>query len=423
MSKEPTSEAEASTGENFGAAAHERPVPRISIEAFCEFQDTTAALQRAATDRRLSKANVGIHSGGIAEAVSFFGKNQTANLLIVETRGQGKAVLLELEQLATVCDESTKVIVVGRVNDVHLYRELTRRGVSEYLVGPLSPLQIIETISSLYVNPSAPPIGRVVVFAGARGGAGASTIAHNVAWYVAEGLKVNTAIIDLDLPFGTAGLNFNEDPGQGVADALVAPDRLDDVLLDRLLIKCGEHLSLFAAPALLDRDYAVDAGAYEAVIDQVRSSVPCVVVDLPHAWTAWSRQILYAADEIVIVATPDLASLRNTKNMLDAVKTRRANDALPKLVINQIGVAKRPEIPVKEFAAAIGQEPALVLPFDPQLFGTASNNGQMLAEVQPNSRCAEGMRALAELVTGRAVSQPAKKSGLSFLPFLNRKAG
>jgi len=423
MSKETNIETEAAGAQSFGAANYERPVPRISIEAFCEFEDTTAALQNAAADRRLSKANLGIHSGGVQEAVGFFAKNQTANLLIVETRGQGNAVLAELEQLANVCDESTKVVVVGRVNDVHLYRELVRRGVSEYLVGPLTPLQLIETISSLYVNPSAPPIGRVVVFAGARGGAGASTLAHNVAWHVAEGMKINTAIIDLDLPFGTAGLNFNEDPGQGVADALVAPERLDDVLLDRLLIKCGEHLSLFAAPALLDRDYEVDNGAYESVIDQVRGSVPCVVVDLPHAWTPWSRQILCAADEIVIVATPDLASLRNTKNMLDVIKGRRVNDSAPKLVLNQMAVAKRPEIPVKEFSAAVGQEPMLILPFDPQLFGTAANNGQMLAEVQANSRAAEGMRLLAEMVTGRSAAEPVKKSALAFLPFLNRKAG
>ena len=412
-----------STGEPFGAAPHERPVPRISIEAFCEFPDTTAALQRAATDRRLSKAHLGIRAGGTAEAVAFFSKNQTPNLLIVETQGQGAAVLTELEQLANVCDENTKVVVVGRSNDVQLYRELIRRGVSEYLVGPASPLQFIETISGLYVSPTSAPIGRVVVVTGARGGAGASTIAHNVAWYIAEGLKINTAIVDLDLPFGTAGLNFNEDPGQGVADALIAPERLDDVLLDRLLIKCGEHLSLFAAPALLDRDYDVDASAYESVIDQVRASVPCVVVDMPHAWTAWSRQTICAADEIVIVATPDLASLRNAKNMIDVIKAKRANDVLPKLVINQVGVPKRPEIPVKEFATALGQEPALVIPFEPQLFGVAANNGQMLAEVQANARPSEGMRLLAEMVTGRSVIQPPKKTGLSLLPFLNKKTG
>jgi pilus assembly protein CpaE len=417
-------ESQAAAEGNFGAAPHERPVPRISIEVFSDFPDTIATLQRVAGDRRLSKTHVNVQSGGIQAAAKHFGDHPTPNLLIVETRSQGQAVIDELEQLANVCDETTKVIVVGRANDVHLYRELIRRGVSEYLVAPLAPLHVIETITGLYVNPKAPPIGRVITFAGARGGTGASTIAHNVAWYVAESMKIDTAIIDFDLPFGTAGLNFNEDPGQGVADALAAPERLDDVLLDRLLIKCGEHLSLFAAPALLDRDYEVDASAYETVIDQVRSSMPCVIVDVPHAWSAWARNTLAASDEIVIVATPDLASLRNTKNMIDVLKGQRANDALPKLVLNQIGIAKKPEIPVKEFATAVGCEPSLVLPFDAQLFGMASNNGQMLAEIQANSRAAEGLRLLAELVTGRSVSQAPKKGALSFLPFLSlRKAG
>ena len=424
MANPPNKETGSPPEDDFGAAAYERPVPRISIEAFSEFPDTIAVLQRMSSDRRLSKAHINIQNGGIQAAAKHFGEHPTPNLLIVETRGQGQAVLSELEQLASVCDEATKVIVVGRVNDVQLYRELIRRGVSEYLVAPLNALHLIETISGLYVNPKAPPIGRVVVFAGARGGAGASTIAHNVAWQIAEGMKIDTAIVDFDLPFGTAGLNFNEDSGQGVADALAAPERLDDVLLDRLLIKCGEHLSLFAALALLDRDYEVDASAYEAVIDQVRSSTPCVIVDLPHAWSAWARNTLAAADEIVIIATPDLASLRNAKNMIDVLKARRPNDAPPKLVINQMGVPKKPEIPVKEFATAVGCEPSLVLPFDPQLFGTAANNGQMLAEIQPTSRAAEGMRVLAELVTGRAVVQAPKKGAISFLPFLSmRKAG
>jgi pilus assembly protein CpaE len=408
--------------EGFGAAAHERPVPRISIQVFHEFPDTAAALQRAGADRRLAKAHVELHPGGMNGALEYFKSNATPNLLVVETLGQGAAVLAELDQLAEVCDEATRVIVIGRVNDVQLYRELVRRGVSEYLVAPLNPLQLIETISGLYVKADAPPIGRVTVFAGARGGTGASTIAHNTAWCVAEGLRINTAIIDLDLPFGTAGLNFNEDPGTGVADALAAPERLDDVLLDRLLIKCGEHLSLFAAPATVDRVYDAEPMAYESVIDQVRSATPCVIVDLPHAWSQWTRQTFVAADEIVLVATPDLASLRNTKNMLDLLRGQRPNDTPPRLVLNQVGVPKRPEIPLKDFAAAVGVEPTAVIPFDPLLFGTASNNGQMLAEVQPSAKPSEAIRQLAELITGRRVQQPAKKAAKSFLSFLNRKA-
>src|SRR5262245_2881530 len=405
---------------NYGAAAHERPVPRISIDAFCEFPDTQASLERAASDRRLSKAHFNVQPGGVQAGVTHYSTHPTPNLLVVETRSQGEDVIAELEQLATVCDESTKVIVIGRVNDVQLYRELTRRGVSEYMVAPLDPLHLIETISGLYAGPKATPIGRVAVFAGARGGVGSSTLAHNTAWFVAEGLKIDTTIIDFDLAFGTLGLNFNEDSGQGIADALASPERLDDVLLDRLLIKYGPHLSLFPAPALLDRDYEVSDNAYETVVDQVRNSIPCVVVDLPHVWTPWSRQVLLAADEIVIVSALDLVSLRNAKSIMDVVRARRLHDGAPRLVINQSGVPKRPEIPLKEFAAAIGQEPELVLPFDPQLFGSAANNGQMLAEVSPAAAATEGVRTCPGAITGRKTSRASKRS--SFLPF-TKKAG
>jgi pilus assembly protein CpaE len=414
MTKQPEDEA-------FGAAPHERPVPRISIHAFCEFPDTGAVLQRAGADRRLSKAHLNVQLGGLQAAVEHYTGQVTPNLLIVETRLQGETALEELDRLAEVCDPSTKVIVIGRVNDVELYRELMRRGASEYLVAPVNPLHLIEVISGLYLDPDAAPIGRVVAFVSARGGVGASTLAHNTGWCIAEGLKINTAIIDFDLPHGTAGLNFNEETGQGVADALTAPERLDDVLLDRLLVKRGNHLSLFTAPAMLERDYDAPAEAYESVIDAVRQAMPCVIVDLPPIWTPWVRDTLIAADEIVIVATPDLASLRNAKNMMDILKGARTNDAPPKLVLNQVGVPKRPEIPAKDFAETMGIQPSLVIPFDPALFGTAANNGQMLLEVQPKSPVAENVRKLAEIATGRVPQVEVNKGALfSLLKGLKR---
>jgi pilus assembly protein CpaE len=406
--------------DSFGAAPHERPVPRISIQAFCEFPDTGAALQRAASDRRLAKAHVTVQLGGLQAAVDHHAGGVAPNLLIVETRLQGKAAVEEIDRLAEVCDPSTKVVVVGRVNDVELYRELMRRGVSEYMVAPLNPLHLIEVISGLYLNPDAQPIGRVVAFVGARGGVGASTLAHNIGWCIAEQIKVNTAIVDLDLAFGTTGLDFNEEPGQGVADALSAPERLDDVLLERLLLKSGEHLSLFTAPATIDRDFDADAGAYESVIDAVRQMTPCVVVDLPHLWAPWVKQTLLAADDIIIVAAPDLASLRNAKGIVDLLKQSRTNDTPPKLILNQVGMPKRPEIPVKDFAETVGVAVAAVVPFDPALFGSAANNGQMLVEAQPRAPASEAIMRMAEMLTGR-VSSPDEKSVLPFLSFLKGK--
>src|SRR5271163_3438559 len=307
----------------FGAQPHERPVPRISIHAFCEFPDTGAALQRAASDRRLSKAHVVVELGGLQAAIDRFTGQVTPNLLIIETRLQGKAAVEEIERLAEVCDSATKVLVVGRVNDVELYRELMRRGVSEYMVAPLNPLHLIEVISGLYLNPDAAPIGRIVSVVGCRGGVGSSTLAHNVGWCIADKFQINTTIVDLDLHFGTSGLDFNEEPGQGVAEALSAPERLDDVLLERLLVKAGDHLSVFSSPAVLDRIYETEPAAYEAVLDAVRRMTPSVIVDLPHVWTPWVRQTILSSDDIVIVATPDLASLRNGKAIFDLVKQQR----------------------------------------------------------------------------------------------------
>jgi pilus assembly protein CpaE len=405
--------------EAFGAQPHERPVPRISIHAFVEFPDSGAALQRAGADRRLAKAHLNVQLGGIGAAVEHYNGVVTPNLLIVETRLNGQAALEELDRLAHVCDPATKVIVVGRTNDVELYRELMRRGASEYLVAPLNPIHLIEVISGLYLEPGASPIGRVVAFIGARGGVGSSSLAHNTGWCVAEELHINTTIVDLDLPFGTAALDFNDEPSQGVAEALSAPERLDDVLLDRLLIKRGEHLSLFTAPAALERDYDATTDAYESVLDAVRQSTPCVIVDLPHLWAPWVKATLVNADEIVIVATPDLASLRNAKSMAEVIKNNRPNDAPPRLVLNQVGQPKRPEIPAKDFAETLGVDPACVFNFDPQLFGQAANNGQMLIELQSASPSAQAVRRLAQLITGRVPQASAKSNG-SLLSFLGK---
>lgn len=404
--------------EAFGAAPHERPVPRISISAFCEFPDTGAALQRAATDRRLAKAHLDVQLGGLQAALDHFSGQVTPNLLLIETKLQGKAAIDDIDRLADVCDPATKVIIVGRVNDVELYRELIRRGVSEYLVAPLNPLALIETISGLYVDREAQPIGRVVAFVSARGGAGSSTLAHNVGWCIAEQLKIHTTIVDFDLPFGTLALDFNEEPTQSVADALGAPERLDDVFLDRVLVKVSDRLSLFPSPTMLERGFDADPGAYEAVVDAVRQMSPCVILDLPHAWSPWMRQTLLAADDVVIVAAPCLGSLRNGKALLDLLKQNRPNDAPPRLVLNQVGIPKRPEIPAKEFASVIGMEPVVTVPFEPQLFGASANHGQMLVHMHPKSHTAEGMLKLAEIVTGRRPQENSQKSVLPFLSLL-----
>jgi pilus assembly protein CpaE len=225
----------------------------------------------------------------------------------------------------------------------------------------------------------------------------------------------------LDVPFGTTGLDFNQDSGQGVSEALVSPERLDDVLLDRLVIKHTNRLNLFVSPAQLDRESSFTPEAVETVLDVVRQAAPCVVVDVPHVWTPWVKQVLTAADEIIVTATPDLASLRNGKNIYDLLNQARPNDRPLKVVLNQVGIPRKPEIPVKDFAEEMGAEPALVIPFDPQLFATAGNNGQMVGELNAQSRAAQSFRQLAQKLTGREPRVENKAPSKLSFDFLKRK--
>jgi pilus assembly protein CpaE len=413
--------AEASAG---ATSEHIAPAPRVSVQAFCETVETAAAVQAAGEDRRLAKAHLKIQMGGITAAVEAYSSAPTPNVIIIESESRGDDVLEGLDSLAEVCDAGTRVMVIGRHNDIGLYRDLTRRGVSDYLIAPVGTLDVVRAICGLFSSPDAKPVGRIIAVIGAKGGVGASTIAHNIAWAIARDLQLDTVVADLDLGFGTAGLDYNQDPPQGIADAVFSPDRIDTNFVDRLLSKCTDNLSLLAAPATLDRVYDFAGEAFDSINDSLRATAPCIVLDMPHQWTGWTKRTLIAADDILIVAQPDLANLRNAKNLLDLLRAARPNDHRPAYCLNQVGVPKRPEIKPNDFAKALDDEPASIIPFDPQLFGTAANNGQMIAELSSSHRVADTFRQLAQSLTGRMEAKKSKSSLLSPLieKFMKRSA-
>ena len=392
---------------------HIAPAPRVSIQAFCETVETAAAVQAAGEDRRLVKAHVKIQMGGAIAAVEAYRSSPTPNVIVIESDNRADEILTGLDQLAEVCDAGTRVVVIGRINDVTFYRELTKRGVSDYLIAPVGALDVVRTICGLFTSPHAKPVGRIIAVVGAKGGVGASTVAHNIAFSIARDLALDSVVTDLDLAFGTAGLDYNQDPPQGIADAVFSPDRIDTAFVDRLLSKCTEHLSLLAAPATLDRVYDFGADAFDSTLDALRNAIPCVVLDVPHQWTGWTKRLLMSADDILVVAGPDLANLRNAKNMVDHLRGTRPNDHPPFYCLNQVGVPKRPEITPADFAKALEDPPLAVIPFEPQIFGTAANNGQMIAEVTANHKTADMFRQLAQVLTGRSEAKRARGGLLS----------
>lgn len=379
-------------------------VPYITVRAFCETSACTSTITQAAADRRLTRADVTISVGGLRGAAQFFAANPTPDLLVVETGTQGDGLFAELEALAKVCDAKTRVVLVGTVNDISLYKGLMERGVSEYLVAPVEPMRLIGAILKLFPQDASARLGKVLAFIGAKGGVGSSTVAQNTAWSLAAaGTKVLLA--DLDLRFGTAALNCNIDAGVGFTEQLSGTERLDDAFFERVVHKYGQNLSVLAG-ATASRDVVPPPlEVLDHTLERARVTFPFVVLDLPHEWSPWVRQALLSADEVVVTAEPDLANLRNARVLLDLLKSARPNDADPRLVLNRVGVPRRDEIKADDFARTLGTPVRMKVGYAPQAFSKAANGGWMIAEV--SGPAGQPFMQLAQELSGRtALPEP-----------------
>jgi pilus assembly protein CpaE len=389
-------------------------VLRITINAWVHDDAIRSAIVEGLSDKKLSRSQLDVQAGGISEAIQHYNDNPTPQLLILETLSEAGTVLEELDQLAEVCDAGTNVVLVGHSNDIALYRELIKRGVAEYLVPPIAPRDLFEVIAGIFIDPNAPPLGRMIAFMGSRGGCGSSTMAHNVGWYLADQFPdEDVTIVDFDLNFGTAALAFNVETQQTVDQILADASRLDDVLLERHLIEIDDNLRLLASPASLDVTDAIVGEAAAAMIDMLRRRSNFVVLDLPHQWTPWTQQMLLDADDAVITAAMDLPGLRDTKSLLDRLKQQRGESGPVHMVLNHEGAFKKTELSPKDFENATDLQPDVRVPHDPNLFGSAGNNGQMIGQVNAKNKASEAVRELAIRVSGKQAAIKKKKKVFS----------
>ena len=408
---QPIAAAVMSPEEDFNKEGGDKALPQISIHAFCDRQETAGIINESTRDWRMKRTNVKIYMGGLTAAIEFYHKENTPSLILIESGMRGAELFSQLEQLASVCDAGTKVVMIGAANDIRLYRQLMEKGVSDYIVPPFHPISLIRSMGELYSDPDKPFIGRVVAFFGAKGGVGSSTLAHNIAWSLSETIQQETALVDLDASWGTTGLDFAYDASQGLEEALAEPERLDETLLDRIMIRHTPKLSILPTAGSLNQKAVMTPEAYEAVVNGVRSISPLTILDMPHYWCDWTNNVLINSDDVVITATPDLANLRNTKNLIDFLRAQRPNDAEPILILNKTGMTKTSEISVKDFAAAVGLEPALVLGFEPDAYFEASNDGKMLSEVKAAAQAVSGIEYIARRLKTGSFDSPQSLSG------------
>jgi pilus assembly protein CpaE len=379
-------------------------------------------IEKAANDRRMHRCQIEVLDGDVNRAAQYYGNFPTPDLIVVETALLGDELLNDLDALAENCDAGTNVLLLGSHNDIIHYRNLISHGISDYLLKPLTVAALVEAAERIFIDPDQPAMAKVVAFYGAEGGVGASTTAHNIGWALGTRLDEDVTIIDLDLCFGTAAFAYNMEVGQGVEDMLETPDRLDPQLYARFILRHSDRIGILGTRANLGNDSNIDYESLEEVLNFVRQQSGIVLLDLPHIWTDWVHRVLVAADEAVIIGTQDLAALRDLKSIVEMLDKERGDENKVKIILNHSGASKKTEVPVKEFAEAIGSEPVVVVPHDPLVFGQAANNGQMIGDTSARHKAVEAYVGFAKILMGKTrVAVRSKEKKPSFNIFKKKK--
>jgi len=393
---------------------------RLTVDAFTLTPETSESAIGLKNLPTFSRANIHHRPGGLAVAVTHYMNNSSSDIIIVEDDGNAEQLASRLESLSHVVEPGRKLIVVGSVNDIGIYRRMISMGVAEYLVSPSSIEELVSAIEHVTHDPQGPARGKVLAFFGARGGVGTSTIAHNVAWCLSHEFQQRAIVVDLDLSFGTAALAFNEDPRQPLAEALVDPDRLDQLLLQRFMVGDDERLKVLSTNGLLRPTMPTSVVAIEKLIELSRQLADFVVLDLPHVWVNWIEDLLTTADEATLAITLDLANLRESKSLMEYMRGHRGSERAPHYIINKSDWARRARLNAQDIQRALATKPLASIPFDPLHFVEAVNDGKVISAKMRKHKASVAFRAIAQQL-GK-ISQKPQGAGM-FKSFLSSSAG
>lgn len=384
-------------------------IPQLTIGAFATSDVSYGGLKEAAADRRMARATLTCHRGDIEAAIARYAAHPIPDLLVIEVQPDSGTLFTKLDELAALCPPDVLIVLLGSSNDVGLYRKLMRSGISEYLVTPVTPLVLIEAIGTLFEDESAERKAPVTAFFGARGGCGASALAQNTAWSIAQSYDTSVLLIDLDLAAGTCALRLDLDAATTVISALSEGSRLDKAVLDRMILRKDKKFALLASPADLTDICVQDRADIRRLIDVARTMASHIVLDLPSGWSRYTESFLEIADQTVLVAVPDLVSLRNCGRIARAMRGARPNDPPPRLVLSQVGLPRSRQIQPEQFGKSLEMVISATIPFDSAAFSGAENEGRPVVHTFSAGIVGSRIDALAGLLTGQKEAQSTRR--------------
>ena len=365
---------------------------RVRLMAFVANGESEASLQACLS--QLSFPDATIKTGGIARAIRHLGAERSPENIIVDISGTDMPAS-RVHDLAQLCEPGVTVIAIGDRNDIGLYRDLVQAGVSEYVVKPITPQLLAKALSPQPTPVEGIPVsrklGKMVAFVGARGGVGTTTLAINLAWYLADRQKRRVLLLDLDLQTGDCALALNVTPTPGLSDALANPLRIDSVFLERAMTTHSERLFVLSAEEPLRAEVNFPAEAVYTLIGVLRMQFHYIIVDVPRLPGAPYRRSLDMADIRVIVADQTLRSVRDAVRLQAALREGSAAHR-NLLAVNRNGEGGRYAMTLDEMAK-VDLHPKVVIPFRPKLFTAAG-----LARY---SRLTEAVAVLATEISGQ----------------------
>lgn len=385
-------------------------------EAFMAFVSDEESYQVArAVAGEMGWSGAVVQRGGAGDVLEMLGGGIPApKLLLVDLDGTANP-FATVARLASMAGGDTRLVGLGTANDIDLYRDLISAGASDYLVKPLLPESLHQAIRSASQAPKrtqqtqAGP-GRLVVVVGVRGGVGASTVAVNTAWLSAHEFKRRTALLDLDLHFGTDTLALDLEPGRGLREALETPNRLDSLLIASSMVSESERLSVLGAEEPVEDTLSFGATAVGALLEELRGNYEVVVVDLPRHLLPANRAVLGSAGQVILVSELSLAGIRDTARLAAAIKVLGGPACV--VVASRVGGSRKPQVDRATFERGIQGKIAFLVPDDEKTVGAAANQGKAVAALSPGSAVVKALRALTRQVSG--VPAPAKKGLLGW---------
>jgi pilus assembly protein CpaE len=341
-----------------------------------------------------------VNKGGLRNAVQSLSVSASPNILFVDLSESGDP-LNDINALAEVCEPGTVVIAAGQVNDVRLYRDLVASGIQDYLLKPFTGDQLREAFANAQLTISGPRVNEpsmerphvLAAVIGVRGGVGASTIASSVAWLMGDKTNRTTALLDLDIHFGTGALALDLEPGRGLTDAIENPSRIDGLFIERAMVRANEKLCVLSAEAPINQPMMTDGAAFFQLQEEMRSAFESTVLDLPRPMLVQHPHLVHDAHVCIVVIELTLAATRDAIRILSWLKTN-APQAKVIVVANRVTAGSGQEISRKDFEKSIERPIDITIPLDLKAAAQAAKLGQPIAKVSKNAKITQPLNEL-----------------------------